>query len=62
MGSTSMVRVPTGPLAVSLLAFDQIPPVEASSYLMDKHEVTNADFKRFVDEGGYGTLEVSVYR
>ena len=54
----AMVRVPTGPLAVSLLAFDQIPPVEASSYLMDKHEVTNADFKRFVDEGGYGTREL----
>ncbi|TDI47305.1 MAG: hypothetical protein E2P02_03525 [Acidobacteria bacterium] len=53
----TMVRVPTGPLAVSLFAFDNVP-VEASSYLMDKHEVTNADFKSFVDEGGYGTREL----
>ena len=54
----AMVRVPTGRFAVSLFAFDHVPPVEASSYLMDKHEVTNADFKKFVDEGGYGTREL----
>ncbi|MGA7926698.1 MAG: protein kinase [Candidatus Sulfotelmatobacter sp.] len=32
-------------------------PVDLSDYLMDKYEVTNREFKKFVDSGGYGKRE-----
>ncbi|HYQ57419.1 MAG TPA: SUMF1/EgtB/PvdO family nonheme iron enzyme, partial [Draconibacterium sp.] len=36
---------------------DEYPkhPVEVNSFWMDEHEVTNAQFKKFVDETGYVT-------
>jgi dienelactone hydrolase len=34
-----------------------IEPLELSDFLMDRHEVTNAAFKQFVDAGGYSTSE-----
>ena len=32
-------------------------PVDLPDYLMDKYEVTNREFKKFVDSGGYGKRE-----
>ncbi|MDQ4079696.1 MAG: SUMF1/EgtB/PvdO family nonheme iron enzyme, partial [Gemmatimonadota bacterium] len=32
---------------------DQLPAAELGSYFLDRFEVTNRDFKRFVDAGGY---------
>jgi formylglycine-generating enzyme required for sulfatase activity len=43
-----MVRVPGGPLA-----YPELPAVELGSYWLDRHEVTNEEYKRFVHQGGY---------
>jgi formylglycine-generating enzyme required for sulfatase activity/dienelactone hydrolase len=48
-----MVRIPGGELRIGLAAFDDYPPQRAASYLIDKYEVTNREFKEFVDAGGY---------
>ena len=47
-----MVRVPGGPLAVP-----DLPAVELSDYWLDQYEVTNKQFKEFVDQGGYQKRE-----
>jgi len=43
-----MVRIPGGPYA--RFGF---PPVELADYWLDRYEVTNRQFKEFVDAGGY---------
>jgi predicted esterase len=43
-----MVRVPGGPYEP-----DGLPPVELEDYWLDRYEVTNRQFKEFVDTGGY---------
>ena len=37
--------------------FEHIKPVRLGDYLMDRLEVTNRDYKRFVDSGGYRRRE-----
>ena len=51
--SSRMVRIPAGDLRLVLAAFDDYPPLRAPAYLIDKYEVTNREFKDFVDAGGY---------
>ena len=46
--SPGMVFVPGGPFAVGVA-----PPVTLPDYWIDQREVTNGEFKRFVDAGGY---------
>ncbi|MGH9384840.1 MAG: SUMF1/EgtB/PvdO family nonheme iron enzyme [Vicinamibacterales bacterium] len=50
-----MVYVPADdPPRVALIAgLDHLPPQPIRSFWIDRHEVTNADYKRFVDAGGY---------
>ena len=49
-----MVRVPgTERLELALPGLDHLDPVRLDNYLIDQHEVTNAEYKRFVDSGGY---------
>jgi len=51
-----MVRVDLAATEVGLVGisgFEQTPPTPLSNYWIDKFEVTNKDFKRFVDSGGY---------
>jgi len=36
-----------------LPGYDTLPPVPLTDFWIDKFEVTNADYKRFVDGGGY---------
>ena len=48
-----MVRIPAGDLRIAMAAFDDYPPQRAPTYLIDKYEVTNREFKAFVDAGGY---------
>ena len=48
-----MVRIPEGDLRIGFAAFDDFPPVRGPAYLVDKYEVTNREFKAFVDAGGY---------
>lgn len=50
-----MVRVSSGgvPNAPRLPGADALKPVDLPDYWIDKYEVTNRDFKAFVDAGGY---------
>ena len=53
-----MVRIPPGAGPVLLWPFyKQIDPVELPAYWIDKYEVTNEQFKDFVDRGGYEKQE-----
>lgn len=47
-GEPGMVFVPGGPVS-----FGVAKPVNLPDYWVDKFEVTNSEFKRFVDAGGY---------
>jgi eukaryotic-like serine/threonine-protein kinase len=49
-----MVRVPGRDYKLSLNCLDHLPAVHLDDYLIDKHEVTNREFKSFVDGNGYG--------
>jgi formylglycine-generating enzyme required for sulfatase activity/tRNA A-37 threonylcarbamoyl transferase component Bud32/dienelactone hydrolase len=53
-----MVRIPGGELDVFYPGFEHVKPVTLGAYLMDRYETTNADFKRFVDSGGYRRREL----
>src|SRR5207247_8830647 len=48
-----MVRVPGGDVSLELTSLEHLPPVRLSDFLMDRYEVTNKQFKLFVDSGGY---------
>jgi serine/threonine protein kinase/dienelactone hydrolase len=48
-----MVRIPTGQRGLPMPAFDDYPLLPTPSYLIDKYEVTNREFKAFIDAGGY---------
>ena len=48
-----MVRVPGGKVGLRMAIMRNIPGVEIEEFLIDKYEVTNRQFKEFVDRGGY---------
>ena len=48
-----MVRVDGGNLDVFFPGYEHVKPILLGDYLMDRYEVTNQQFKRFVDSGGY---------
>ncbi|MEO8054515.1 MAG: protein kinase [Acidobacteriota bacterium] len=52
-----MVRVPGGKVDLAIPGLDQLPQVDLVDYLIDRHEVTNEEFRKFVDGGGYGKRE-----
>ncbi len=56
-----MVRVAGGELGVQFPMFESIKPIALGDFLMDRYEVTNAEFKRFVDSGGYRRRELWEY-
>jgi formylglycine-generating enzyme required for sulfatase activity len=39
-----------------LTGFDGLPAVPLTDFWIDKFEVTNAEYKRFVDQGGYQNI------
>jgi serine/threonine protein kinase len=43
-------EVPTG---LNMPGLEHLPGESVGNYLMDRHEITNREFKRFVDSGGY---------
>jgi len=47
------VSVPQLGLVLTLTGFDYNKGVPSPDYFIDRHEVTNAEFKAFVDAGGY---------
>lgn len=54
-----MVRVTTKrtPIQFEFPGFESVPPIKIEDYWIDKYEVTNEQFKRFVDSGGYKRKE-----
>ena len=55
-----MLRVPAGPFtgAVGVGVPDELPAVQVGAHWLDQHEVTNQEFKKFVDAGGYDEREL----
>jgi dienelactone hydrolase len=55
-----MVRVVSSvePFQLNIPGLDHLPEVELADYWIDQHEVTNRQFKRFVDDGGYRRKEL----
>lgn len=54
---THMALVPTGTVPV-ILADGSEALVEIPAFHLDRHSVTNRQFQRFVDAGGYDNLEI----
>jgi len=52
-----MVPVPGGAFPVSLNAFSTTDPIPLEPFMIDRFEVTNEQFKRFVESGGYARAE-----
>lgn len=52
-GPPGMVRVPAGEFFVILAHYGAMGPIPLPEYWLDKFEVTNRQFKQFVDGGGY---------
>jgi dienelactone hydrolase len=48
-----MSWIPGGAFELYLPGLDHLKAEPMTAFLMDRHEVTNRDFKRFVDAGGY---------
>jgi hypothetical protein len=44
---------PPGSSPLFIPGLDDLTPEATTAFLMDRHEVTNAEFKKFVDAGGY---------
>jgi cephalosporin-C deacetylase-like acetyl esterase len=53
----AMVQVPEGIFATLLARIGLLGPVQLGEYWIDKYEVTNRQFKEFVDQGGYEKRE-----
>ncbi len=53
-----MVHVPGGSVGLPIPGLDHLPEVVLGDYLIDRTEVTNRQFKRFVDAGGYRRREL----
>ena len=51
------IAVPSTGIVLTLTGFDFIKSIAAPSFLIDRREVTNAEFKAFVDAGGYDKPE-----
>ena len=56
-----MVRIAGGALDVFFPGFQHVNPIALRDYLMDRFEVTNREFQRFVDGGGYRRRELWDY-
>ena len=48
-----MVRVAGGKVGLAIPGLDHLPEVPLDDYWVDQHEVTNEEYKKFVDSGGY---------
>jgi formylglycine-generating enzyme required for sulfatase activity len=53
-----MVHVPGGSASIRIPGLDHLPPVQIGDYLIDRTEVTNREFKAFVDAGGYAKRDL----
>ncbi|MBV8852720.1 MAG: SUMF1/EgtB/PvdO family nonheme iron enzyme, partial [Sinobacteraceae bacterium] len=51
--ATNMVRIPRSTTNVQIVGIDKYGPRDVPEFLMDKFEVTNRQFKAFIDARGY---------
>ena len=49
----NMVRIPKKTARMEIVGLEEYANTDVSEFLIDKHEVTNEQFKKFVDAGGY---------
>ena len=49
---------PKQPFHIVIPGLEHLPEVTLPDYWIDRHEVTNRAFKRFVDDGGYRRTEL----
>jgi dienelactone hydrolase len=49
----NMVRIPSNTASMYIVGLEQEGKKKVSEFLIDKYEVTNAEFKKFMDAGGY---------
>jgi formylglycine-generating enzyme required for sulfatase activity/dienelactone hydrolase len=52
-----MIKVPGGEFGLRLAGLDHLETQKINEYLIDKYEVTNKEFKKFIDNGGYENKE-----
>ncbi len=52
-----MIRMPGGEFTPRLVGLDHLETQQINEYLIDKYEVTNKEFKKFIDSGGYKNKE-----
>lgn len=52
-----MIRMPGGEFSPHLVGLDHLETQQIGEYLIDKYEVTNKEFKKFIDSGGYENKE-----
>jgi serine/threonine protein kinase/formylglycine-generating enzyme required for sulfatase activity/dienelactone hydrolase len=57
----NMVRVRGGKFALDIPGLEHLDSVAVGEYLIDKFEVTNKEFKEFMDHGGYQKREYWKY-
>jgi len=55
---SNVVRIPGGTFGLNFPGLDHLDSVQVGEYLIDKFEVTNSEFKEFVDQGGYQKKEL----
>ena len=48
-----MSWIPAGSSPLFIPGLDDLPPEPTTAFLMDRHEVTNREYKKFADAGGY---------
>ncbi len=56
--SDGTVRVPGGEVDINLPGLDHLKPIELGAYRIGRHEVTNGEFRQFIEAGGYRTREL----
>ncbi|HET7459030.1 MAG TPA: protein kinase [Gemmatimonadaceae bacterium] len=52
-----MARIPGGLFGGEVSGLTSIQPIELRDFLIDRYEITNAQYKAFVDAGGYAKRE-----
>lgn len=55
---TDMVRIPGGTLRGEVSGATSIPMLRLGDFRIDRYEITNAQYKAFVDAGGYARREL----
>ena len=50
----NMIRIPSGVTPMYIVGLERAGGKLVGEFLIDKYEVTNKEYKRFVDAGGYG--------